>query len=146
MKNVIFFFAIVLFAQCSIFKSKGSNSKTEETEDNSVASPIGSVDADFGGRKKEEPLLDQPTREKTWAVLHTKYHDKWRDSIDVDYYMEGEYIRYAKLVFGNTPEMLEQFSTKLGVAVPWQKVSQVVVRDFVSGAMEYTSAVVHGEF
>lgn len=77
-----------------------------------------------------------------WSV----YHDKWRDSIAVDYYMEKEFIAHAKLIFGNTPKMLEVFSNKLGVAYPWDKFSQVVVRDFVSGAMENTSAVVHGEF
>lgn len=69
--------------------------------------------------------------------------DYWRDSIAVDYYVEPRYKPYAKLVFGNTPEMLEVFSKKLGVDYPWSKYSQIVVRDFVSGAMENTSAVVH---
>lgn len=71
--------------------------------------------------------------------------DKWRN-IEVNYYLEPEYARYAKNIFGNTPEMLEFFSNKLGVLYPWEKFSQVVVRDYVSGAMENTTAVVHGEF
>lgn len=71
--------------------------------------------------------------------------DKWRN-LDVNYYVEKEYEPYAKAIFGNTPEMLEFFSTKLGVNYPWEKFSQVVVRDYVSGAMENTSAVLHGEF
>ncbi len=71
--------------------------------------------------------------------------DNWRDSIDVNYYVEHQYKPYAKLIFGNTPEMLEFFSTRLGVDYPWEKFSQIVVRDFVSGAMENTSAVVHFE-
>jgi aminopeptidase N len=71
--------------------------------------------------------------------------DSWRDSIEVNYYVEKAYKPYAKLIFGNTPEMLEFFSTRLGVAYPWDKFSQIVVRDFVSGAMENTSAVVHFE-
>ncbi len=45
-------------------------------------------------------------------------------------------------MFGLTPEMLEFFSNKLGVDYPWQKYSQVIVRDYVSGAMENTSAVI----
>ena len=71
--------------------------------------------------------------------------DKWRN-MDVDYYMEPEYEKYAKMTFGNTPEMIEFFSKKLGVDFAWEKFSQVVVRDYVSGAMENTTAVVHGEF
>src|SRR5690606_39973248 len=58
---------------------------------------------------------------------------------------EPEYTRYAKLIFGNTPEMMEFFSNKFGYDFPWDKYSQIVVRDFVSGAMENTSAVVHFE-
>ncbi|TAE89915.1 MAG: M1 family peptidase [Bacteroidetes bacterium] len=69
--------------------------------------------------------------------------DFWRDSIPVDYYVEKAYKPYAKMVFGNTPEMMEVFSKKLGVDYPWDKYSQIVVRDFVSGAMENTSAVIH---
>jgi aminopeptidase N len=69
--------------------------------------------------------------------------DYWRDSIAVDYYVEPEYKQYAKMVFGNTPEMLEVFSRTLGVDYPWNKYAQIVVRDFVSGAMENTSAVIH---
>jgi len=71
--------------------------------------------------------------------------DKWKN-LDVNYYVEHEYEPYAKLIFGLTPEMLEFFSNKLGTPYPWEKFSQVVVRDYVSGAMENTSAVVHGEF
>lgn len=65
--------------------------------------------------------------------------DKWRDR-EVNYYVEPAYKNTAKKVFGNTPEMMEFFSKKLGVAYPWEKYAQVVVRDFVSGAMENTSA------
>ncbi|MGB0882742.1 MAG: M1 family metallopeptidase [Vicingaceae bacterium] len=73
------------------------------------------------------------------------YKDTWRD-IEVNYYVEKEYAPYAKDMFGLTPEMLEFYSNKLGVDYPWQKYSQVIVRDYVSGAMENTSAVIFGEF
>ncbi len=71
--------------------------------------------------------------------------DKWKN-IDVNYYVEHEYEPYANLIFGKTPEMIEFFSTKLGTQYPWEKFSQIVVRDYVSGAMENTSAVLHGDF
>lgn len=67
--------------------------------------------------------------------------DKWRDK-EVSYYTEPDYASTAKLVFGKTPEMIEFFSKKLGVDFPWDKYSQIVVRDFVSGAMENTTATV----
>ena len=38
------------------------------------------------------------------------------------------------------------FSQKLGFDYPWQKYAQVVARDYVSGAMENTSATLHGDF
>ncbi len=71
--------------------------------------------------------------------------DKWRGK-EVSYYVEKEYEPYAKAIFGNTPEMLEFFSNKLGVEYPWIKYSQIAVRDFVSGAMENTTATLHSEF
>ncbi|MDB5121457.1 MAG: Membrane alanyl aminopeptidase [Sphingobacteriales bacterium] len=67
--------------------------------------------------------------------------DTWNDK-EVNYYTEPEYAPLAKKVFGKTPEMMQFFSKKLGVDYPWDKYSQIVVRDFVSGAMENTSATV----
>lgn len=67
--------------------------------------------------------------------------DKWRN-IPVEYYVEPEFKKDARAIFGNTPEMLEFFSQKFGFAYPWAKYSQVIVKDFVSGAMENTSATV----
>lgn len=72
-------------------------------------------------------------------------NDKWNGKA-VDYYVEPKFEKYARNIFPHTPEMLQFFSDKLGVAYPWQKYSQVVVRDYVSGAMENTTAVVFGEF
>jgi aminopeptidase N len=72
-------------------------------------------------------------------------HDRWRNKA-VDYYVEPEYKPYAKLIFGKTPAMIEFFSKLLQVYFPWEKYSQVVVRDFVSGSMENASATLHGEF
>ena len=70
--------------------------------------------------------------------------DKWRN-IAVDYYVEKEYEPYAKQIFGDTPEMLEFFSKKLNYDYPWSKYAQMTARDYVSGAMENTTAVLHQE-
>lgn len=64
---------------------------------------------------------------------------------EVSYYVEKEYAPYAKGIFGNTPEMMKFFSEKLGVDYPWAKYSQIVGRDYVSGAMENTTATLHQE-
>jgi aminopeptidase N len=66
-------------------------------------------------------------------------------NIPVNYYVEKEFAPYAKDIFGLTPEMIGFFSDKLGVEYPWNKYSQIVGRDYVSGAMENTTAVMHGE-
>ena len=70
--------------------------------------------------------------------------DKWRN-IPVDYYVEKEYEPYAKQIFGLTPEMIEFYSKKLNYDYPWPKYAQIVGRDYVSGAMENTTATLHGE-
>ncbi|MDF7813093.1 M1 family metallopeptidase [Hymenobacter sp. YC55] len=67
-------------------------------------------------------------------------NDTWRGKA-VDYYVDPQYASTAKAIFGNTPQMLDFFSKKLGVDFPWEKYSQVAVHDFVSGAMENTTAV-----
>jgi len=71
--------------------------------------------------------------------------DHWKGK-DVNYYVEPEYAPYASLMFAHTPEMMDYFSQITGVQFPWNKYDQVVVRDYVSGAMENTSAALFGEF
>ena len=70
--------------------------------------------------------------------------DHWKN-MEVNYYVEPKYQSTGKLIFGNTPEMINLFSEKLGVDYPWDKYSQIVVRDFVAGAMENTGAVTFAE-
>nr|WP_294900506.1 M1 family metallopeptidase [uncultured Pedobacter sp.] len=73
------------------------------------------------------------------------YHDKYKN-IPVDYYLEPAYAPYAKDIFGKTPEMIDFYSKKLGIEYPWNKYAQIVVRDYVSGAMENTTATLHGAY
>jgi aminopeptidase N len=68
------------------------------------------------------------------------------DGKEVSYYLEKGYAPYARNIFKNTPEMISFFGEKLGFQYPWNKYAQVVVRDYVSGAMENTSATLHGDF
>jgi aminopeptidase N len=67
--------------------------------------------------------------------------DHWNGK-EVNYYTEHKYASSAKKVFGNTPEMMSFFSDILKYPYPWESYNQIVVRDFVSGAMENTTASV----
>lgn len=71
--------------------------------------------------------------------------DEW-NGMSINYYVEKDYEQVAKQIFGKTPEMLTYFSNVLGVPYQWDKYWQVIVRDYVSGAMENTTAVIYGEF
>ena len=75
-----------------------------------------------------------------YAVIKDKYKNK-----EVNYYVEKEYGPVARRIFGNTPEMIALFSRLTGVDYPWVKYSQIVGRDYVSGAMENTTATLHQE-
>ncbi|MEO8554215.1 MAG: M1 family metallopeptidase, partial [Kofleriaceae bacterium] len=63
----------------------------------------------------------------------------WRD-IPVVYYVERGREAECERTLARTPEMLELFSTKFGVAYPYPRYSQVFVADFIFGGMENTSA------
>lgn len=72
-------------------------------------------------------------------------NDTLPNGLVLGYYVEPSYKNYAKSIFGRTKEMIPFFENKFGVKYPWNKYSQIVVRDFVAGAMENTSATVHSE-
>lgn len=68
-----------------------------------------------------------------------------RKGLEVSYYVEPTYAPVARAIFGRTPAMIRFFEQTFGVPFVWDKYSQMVVRDYVSGAMENTSATVHNE-
>ncbi|MBV7532592.1 M1 family aminopeptidase [Chitinophaga sp. sic0106] len=99
------------------------------------------------------------TRTDTWKMdlPHSPYlfmmavgdyaivKDTWKGK-EVNYYVEKPFEKYARNIFGNTPEMLTFYSKILNYEYPWVKYSQITGRDYVSGAMENTTATLHGEF
>ncbi len=72
------------------------------------------------------------------------YKDSWHGK-EVSYYLEPASAPFAKEIFGDTPEAIEFFSKVTGVDFPWNKYSEIAVRDYVSGAMENTTATMFGE-
>lgn len=75
-----------------------------------------------------------------FAVVKDTYKGK-----EVNYYVDKEYESVARKIFGNTPEMMAYFSKITGVEYPWVKYGQMVAHDYVSGAMENTTATLHQE-
>src|SRR5437764_1852925 len=97
------------------------------------------------GTRTDKWKLDQPNAPYLffmgvgdYAVVHDSYKGK-----EVNYYVEKEYAPVARRIFGNTPEMIGFYSKVLGIEYPWVKYSQMTARDYVSGAMENTSATLH---
>lgn len=76
-----------------------------------------------------------------YSIIKDSYKGK-----EVSYYVEKEYAPVARRIFGLTPEMIGFYSKITGVDYPWQKYSQIVARDYISGAMENTTATLHGEY
>lgn len=72
-------------------------------------------------------------------------NDYWRD-IPITVYVENGKEEKAEKVFDKTEKMIDFFSKILDYDFPWDKYSQIVVKNFVSGAMENTGAVTFGEF
>ncbi|HMC87544.1 MAG TPA: M1 family metallopeptidase, partial [Chitinophagaceae bacterium] len=73
-----------------------------------------------------------------YAIIKDSYKGK-----EVSYYVEKAYASVARKIFGNTPEMIAFYSKITGVEFPWAKYSQITGRDYVSGAMENTTATLH---
>ena len=100
------------------------------------------------GTRTDHWVMDMPHAPYLVMIAVGDYavvKDTWNGK-EVNYYVEPKFEKYARNIFPNTPELLQFYSDKLGVPYPWQKFSQIVVRDYVSGAMENTTAVVFGEF
>ncbi len=109
------------------------------------------------GLLTEQVMNTDGTRTDTWKQeqKHAPYlffiaagefsivKDTWKGK-EVNYYVEKEQEPLAKNIFGKTPRMLQFFEDLLGIEYPWDKYSQIVVRDYISGAMENTTAVIHG--
>lgn len=99
------------------------------------------------GTRTDQWKMDQPHAPYLFFIGVGEYSvvkDSYKGK-EVSYYVEKEYEPVARRIFGNTPEMMKYFSTITGVDYPWVKYGQIVGRDYVSGAMENTTATLHQE-
>ncbi len=100
------------------------------------------------GTRTDSYKMEQPHAPYLFMMAVGEFavvRDTW-EGIPVEYFVEKEYEDSAEEIFAHTKEMLTFFSDLLGYKYPWPKYSQIVVRDYVSGAMENTTGVIFGEF
>ena len=100
-----------------------------------------------GGLRTDFWEMKQPHSPYLFMMAIGQYEvvaDKW-GKIPLHYWVEPKYRVVARKIFGRTPAMIDFFSRLLDYPFPWPKYDQVVVRNFVSGAMENTSASVFME-
>ncbi|NMM49450.1 M1 family metallopeptidase [Marinigracilibium pacificum] len=67
------------------------------------------------------------------------------NDLSLQYFVEEKYKNRASDIFKNTPEMIDFLDSLLDEPFPWPKYAQIAVRDFVTGAMENTTASVFME-
>ncbi|MFY0624823.1 MAG: M1 family metallopeptidase [Reichenbachiella sp.] len=99
------------------------------------------------GTRTDTWVMDQPHAPYLFMMSIGEYavtKDQW-NKIPLAYHVEPKFEDHAKSIFGRTPEMMEFFSEMLDYPFPWQNYDQVVVRDYVSGAMENTTSSVFME-
>ena len=86
-----------------------------------------------------------------YAIIKDIYTSKGIDQknekrkIEVSYYIEKEYEKEARKIYGKTPEMIAFYEQVLGIPFPWVKYAQISGRDYVSGAMENTTCTLHSD-
>jgi len=100
------------------------------------------------GTKTDYWKMDKPHAPYLFMMMigdFARVKDSWNGK-DLEYMVYPEYEPSAKNIFNHTPEMLTFFSDLLDYPYPWNKYSQVIAEDYVSGAMENTTGVIFGEF
>lgn len=107
----------------------------------------------LGVRDKQPKESETGTRTFHWvqAQPHPAYlvtvvvgeyeyvKDSYKD-LPVDYYVYKDRVAAGQKLFANTPKMIELFEQRFGYKYPYAKYAQILVDDFLFGAMENTSA------
>jgi aminopeptidase N len=80
-----------------------------------------------------------------YAVVKQNAITSNKKKLELSYYIEKEFEKEALKIYGKTPQMIAFFEKILGVPFPWAKYAQISGRDYVSGAMENTTATLHSD-
>jgi len=87
-------------------------------------------------------LMDKP--HPSYAIMiaageYAEIKDSYK-KIPVYYYVYKGQENIAKTTFGRTPDMIKFYSEKIGYEYPWDKYAQIIIKDFMYGGMENTTA------
>jgi aminopeptidase N len=85
---------------------------------------------------------DQPHPAYLVTLVAGHYHrlDARVGELPLSYYVYPDRVEAGQTLFARTPEMVTFFAERFGHAYPYDKYAQVLVDDFLFGAMENTSA------
>ncbi len=109
--------------------------------------------------KKTENKINNTT---TWNYAMSKPHagyllmiaigkysvknDKSKSGVPLQYWYYPEFADRMEPTFRHTPFMIDFLERETGIKYPWETYSQVMVQDFIFGAMENTTATIFGDF
>jgi len=88
-------------------------------------------------------VLDKPTSTYLMTAVVGNYsvlQDKPYRNVPIGYWTYPDSINAAWRGFAKTPQAVEVFSRKTGVAYPWAKYDQIVIPEFQYGGMENVTA------
>jgi aminopeptidase N len=100
---------------------------------------------DVGGKTEYHWKLETPHVSYLMMVAAGEYEvieDTWKDVQLLYVVPPGTAKETVMRGYGLTPDMMEFFSTYIGIAYPYKKYAQVVVQDYIYGGMENTTATV----
>lgn len=111
------------------------------------------------GVLKESQFHNDGTKTDHWEldIPHSPYltsitigqYDRQKDTtgpIELEFFVQPGYKNDVPSIFGRVTEMINFFSDTFQYPFPWPNYKQIIVQDFVSGAMENTTAVIFGDF
>ncbi len=71
---------------------------------------------------------------------------KSKSGVPLQYWYYPEFKERVEPTFRHTPMMVDFMEEQTGIPYPWESYSQVMVQDFMYGAMENTTATIFGDF
>ncbi len=71
---------------------------------------------------------------------------KSKSGVPLQYWYYPEFKERVEPTFRYTPMMVDFMEEQTGIPYPWESYSQVMVQDFMYGAMENTTATIFGDF
>lgn len=100
------------------------------------------------GTKTDHWELSLPHAPYLTAIIVGQFdhHVDSSGTTDLEYFVQPGYKNNISSIFGRVKDMIKFFSDTFLYPFPWPNYKQIIVQDFVTGAMENTTAVIYGDF